>query len=73
MARGTIAGSEGGNLCAASGATGSHPIDATRQVPAIGYRVAQTSALLLLEPIFEADLQPAPCMLTGRSGVRMMR
>ena len=42
-------------------------------IPCIRDRVAQTSALLLLEPIFEADLQPAPCMLTGRSGVRMMR
>ena len=42
-------------------------------IPCIRDRVAQTSALLLLEPIFEADLQPAPCMLTGRSGVRTMR
>ena len=42
-------------------------------IPCIRDRVAQTSALLLLEPIFEADLQPAPCMLTGRGGVRMMR
>ena len=37
VARGTIAGFEGGDIHTATGASGSHPEEATQQVPSIGH------------------------------------
>ena len=41
-------------------------------IPCIRDRVAQTSALLVLEPMFEADLQPEQ-YATDRDGARTTR
>ena len=63
MGRGIGAGSEGWELRTAAGATVLIPKKQPGQfrplgIPCLRDRVAQTSALLVLEPIFEADLQP---------------
>ena len=60
---GTVAGSEGRDLCAAGGAPGPDPEETARRVPAAGYtnRAGPGGAgiaMLVLGPIFEADLEP---------------
>ncbi len=63
MTWGTVAGLEGRRLPSASGAAGADPEEAEGEVPGVGIpcvrdRVAQTAAMLVLSPIFEADLEP---------------
>ena len=63
LAWGTGAGTEGWDVHTEAGASGAHPEETARQVPALGHplhtdRVRRHRLWLVLEPIFEADLQP---------------
>ena len=64
MAWGTGAGTEGRELRTASGTTGSDSEEKqlgkwrALGIPCLRDRVVQSSAMLVLSPIFEADLQP---------------
>ena len=56
---------EKSDLSTPSGAAGIHPKPDGKQrplgVPTIRDRTVETAAVVVLEPIFEADLQPEQC------------